>query len=374
MAPTDYPAKPTYKSYRKKYLKMRHGFKAKMRESNTLFDDEQATVRIAHRLQEQSDQLLELLHTCNQSHRVPPPLRYTLSPTPSPSAVPSLEPDDPQPATHPSPHSAHAALEEARQEFSRGEMSPARFREIASQLKPYLQNPTPLSSIFNRVPHTTPESFPPDELPPSILPSDTLAYLTPSHEDTYLSRLDVALWSSNPEAALTALDREHPLSAKDNQRDHLVRNPVSAYNWLRKHRPVLFSNTDSGGPAEAGQERKPKPSPKPNTSHPSVKGERGGGGRGPNKRDRESGAPTTRLEPEMLDEEGNVIGGAFDGAGAMGSTGRGGKRKRGEDDAYRPKGGSSRPGKRKRAGTGTGIGPGKGGRASGSGGAMMEDE
>lgn len=55
MPPTDYPAKPTYKSYRKKYLKMRHGFKAKMRESNTLFDDEQATIRIAHRLQEQNE-------------------------------------------------------------------------------------------------------------------------------------------------------------------------------------------------------------------------------------------------------------------------------------------------------------------------------
>lgn len=259
-------------------------------------------------------------------------------------------------------------------------MSPARFREIASQLNPYLQNPTPLSSIFNRVAHTTLESFPPDELPTSILPSDTLAYLTPSHEDTYLNRLDAALWSSNPEAALAALDREHALSHKDNQRDHLVRNPVSAYNWLRKHRPVLFSNADSGGPAEAGQERKPKPSPKPNTSHPGIKGERGGGSRGQSKRDRdrdrESGVSSARPEPEMLDDEGNLIGGALDGAGAMGSTWRGGKRKRGEDDAYRPKGGSSRPGKRKRAGTGTGMGTGtgKGGRAGGSGGAMMEEE
>ena len=81
-----------------------------------------------------------------------------------------------------------------------------------------------------------------------------------------------------------------------------------------------------------------------------------------------------RPEPEMLDDEGNLIGGALDGAGGLGGTGRGGKRKRGEDDAYRPKGGSSRPGKRKRAGTGTGMGAGKGGRASESGGAMMEEE
>ncbi|KAL8894255.1 MAG: hypothetical protein Q9192_004477 [Flavoplaca navasiana] len=376
MPPVDIPPKPTYKSYRKKYLKMRHGFKAKMRESNTLFDDEQATVRIANRLQEQNDQLLELLHTCNQSHRIPPPLRYTLSPTPSPSAVPSLETDDPQPPNYPTPHSAHAALEEAHQEFSRGEMSPARFREITSQLKPYLENPTSLSSILSRVPHTTLESFPAEELPTSILQSDTLAYLTPSHEETYLNRLDAAIWSSNPEAAIAALNREHLYPQKDNTRDLQVRNPVSAYNWLRKHRPVLFSNTDSAGPAEAGQERKPKPSPKPNTSHPILKerGGGGGGGRGQSKRDRESGISSVRPEPEMLDDEGNLIAGALDGAGGLGGTGKGGKRKRGEDDAYRPKGGSSRPGKRKRAGTGTGMGSGKGGRASGSGGAMMEEE
>ncbi|KAL8638854.1 MAG: hypothetical protein Q9226_008951 [Calogaya cf. arnoldii] len=243
---------------------------------------------------------------------------------------------------------------------------------MASQLKPYLENSTLLSSILSRVPHTTLESFSPHELPTSILPSDTLAYLTPLHEDTYLNRLDTALWSPNPEAALAALDRDQALSGKDNQRDHQVRNPVSAYNWLRKHRPILFSNTESAGPPEAGQERKPKPSPKPNTSHPSMKGERGGGSRGQSKRDRESAISSARPEPEMLDDEGNLIGGALDGSGGVASTLRGGKRKRAEDDAYRPKGGSSRPGKRKRAGTGTGMG--KGGRASGSGGAMMEEE
>ena len=55
MSSTDYPPKPTYKSYRKKYLKMRHGFKDKMRESNALFEEEQHTIRIAHRLQEQNE-------------------------------------------------------------------------------------------------------------------------------------------------------------------------------------------------------------------------------------------------------------------------------------------------------------------------------
>ncbi|KAI4245786.1 MAG: hypothetical protein L6R40_002314 [Gallowayella cf. fulva] len=284
MPPADHPIRSTYKSYRKKYLKMRHGFKEKMRESNALFEEEQHAVRIANRLQERNDQLLELLHTCNRSLRVPPPLRYTLSPTPSASAVPSLESDALQPPTaHTTPHSALAALEEAHQEFARGEISPARFREISSQLTPYLTSPTPITSILTRVPHTTLESIPPDSLPSNILQPDTLAYFTSSHEDTYLNQLDVALWSSDPEAAVAALDRDHhPLSIKDTQRDLLVRNPSSAHNWLRKHRPALFANaptTDPAGGASAaadpGPERKAKPSPKPNTSHPgaAAKGE-----------------------------------------------------------------------------------------------------
>lgn len=88
------------------------------------------------------------------------------------------------------------------------------------------------------------------------------------------------------------------------------------------------------------------------------------------KRERKSES-NLKVEPEMLDDEGNVVGGGLDGVGVAG-TGKGGKRKRGEDDAYRPKGGSSRPGKRKR--TGTVGGGGRGGRGSGGGGAGMDEE
>lgn len=40
---------------RKKFLKMRHTFKEKMRESNALFDDEQNAMKLARRLQEQNE-------------------------------------------------------------------------------------------------------------------------------------------------------------------------------------------------------------------------------------------------------------------------------------------------------------------------------
>ena len=40
---------------RKKYLKIRHIFKERMRESNALFDDEQNAIKLARRLQEQNE-------------------------------------------------------------------------------------------------------------------------------------------------------------------------------------------------------------------------------------------------------------------------------------------------------------------------------
>lgn len=44
-----------YTLSRKKFLKMRHTFKEKMRESNALFDDEQNAIKLARRLQEQNE-------------------------------------------------------------------------------------------------------------------------------------------------------------------------------------------------------------------------------------------------------------------------------------------------------------------------------
>ncbi|KAL9580512.1 MAG: hypothetical protein Q9212_004447, partial [Teloschistes hypoglaucus] len=310
---------------------MRQGFKEKMRQSNSLFEEEQHATRIASRLQEQNDQLLDLLLTLNTSIRIPPPLRYTLSPTPSPSAVPDLEPDNPEPPTALSAAQfAHAALEEAHQELAQGKISPTRYEELSSQLKPYLTNTVPLPSLFAHTPHTILENatpadndnnttVPPEKpsLPtdPSVA-SDTLTYLSSTHESSYLANIDAALASSDPDAAFAALKKEHHLSVKDTHKDNLLRNPTSAYNWLRKHRPDVFSGMSGGisnaPPSDlANEERKQaaaaaaKPSPKPNTSHP-----RGREAKGENSSSRKERASAAKLvEPEMLDEEGNVISG-----------------------------------------------------------------
>lgn len=43
---------------RKKFLKMRHIFREKMKESHTLFDDEQNAMKLARRLQEQNESVI----------------------------------------------------------------------------------------------------------------------------------------------------------------------------------------------------------------------------------------------------------------------------------------------------------------------------
>ncbi|KAL8824937.1 MAG: hypothetical protein Q9170_007992 [Blastenia crenularia] len=315
-------------------------------------------------------QCLELLLDLNASDRVPAPFRYTLSPTPSPSAVPSLEADDPQPpsSSHIDASTATIKLGEAHHMFSRGQISPARYQEIEAQLHPYIHEPKPFESLSTQIPHTILQSVPLDTLSMD-LSAENPTYLTSTHEDTYLNNLDAAISSSSyadQEIAFPIAPKRETIaqSMKDTNKDISLRHPVSAYNWLRKHKPDLFASMQLSDFSirESAQERKPKPSPKPNTSHPG--GSRGGSG----KRERVSGAHL-KPEPEMLDDEGNVIGGGLDGAGGAISA-KGGKRKRGEDEPYRPKGGSSRTAKRKRAGTGGG----KGGRASGGGGGTEGEE
>lgn len=340
-----------------------------MRDSNSLFEDEQRTAQIADRLQEQLDQFLDLLHDLNASDNVPAPFRYALSPTPSPSAVPSLEPDEPHPpsSSRMTASVAVSNLEEAHLMFSRGQISPARYQEIEAQLHPFIHNPTPVESLITQVSHTILPSVPLDT-PLIDLSSENPTYLSSSHEDAYLNNLDTAIAASSytdHDIALPIAPKKEnqTQSVKDSHKDLSVRNPVSAYNWLRKHKPDLFASMQLSelGLAEPGHERKPKPSPKPNTPHSS--GTRGGNV----KRERPSGA-FLKPEPEMLDDEGNLIGGGLEGVGTP-TAGKGGKRKRGEDEPYRPKGGSSRTTKRKRAGTGGG----RGGRPSSGGGTGVEE-
>ena len=176
-------------------------------------------------------------------------------------------------------------------------------------------------------------------MPKDLLQEAPIGYMTPGHEDDYLSALDNHLAPLHPETATLP----HPIKPSDRERekDAQLRNPVSVYNWLREHKPKVFLQDPRPEEKEPVPEKVSsvtestgrKASPKPPSS-------------GTTKR-RSAPKQEVEPEPEILDDEGNVIGGAGIDPPASKS-----KRKR-EDDAYRPKGGSSKSRKRGKGSSGT---------------------
>ena len=133
-------------------------------------------------------------------------------------------------------------------------------------------------------------------------------------EERYLEGLDSYLNGvaavPRPSAAAVARGGER---STEKDREMALKNPVSVYNWLRKHQPQVFLQDN-----EAHSE---KPSTRPVTSRASKR------------------ASNVKQEPDLYDEDGIAI--------EAGPTVRG-KRKRDDDGGYRPKGGNGRPVKRKK--------------------------
>lgn len=185
--------------------------------------------------------------------------------------------------------------------------------------------------------------------PPSFLTADDI--------DNYIWEIDVRLAEAEfaktgktPNLLPTLAPLAHPNDnasngSKDNgvppqstNRDFALRNPTSVYNWLRKHAPKTFlqdgeNEKDNGDEAHAP------------SSRGRVKGERWGRGGGSVRSKRASAAHRDKASTgEEFDEETG-----YDAVTPIAAGGKG-KRKRVVDDdpGYRPKGGSSRPTKKKR--------------------------
>ncbi|MCJ1466414.1 hypothetical protein MMC07_005033 [Pseudocyphellaria aurata] len=313
--------KPTYRSFKKKFLKMRHIFKEKMRESNSLFDDEQNAMKLARRLQEQNDQLLDLLLDVNESNHVPFHLRYDLrSPTPDATDVPALEPDRSPNKIHDA-NGARAALEEAKVELTTGQITPNTYKDLEIELLETINKPIRIFAQLDDTPHTTLSSVTPNDLPSDLDEDAPTGYLSPDHETEFLLNLDNTL--GNPPLGSRPIISSQLAKANEREREKesQLRNPVSVHNWLRKHHPQVFQ--EEPGPEKLPSRSVAKVSPKPSNPPKASK--------------RPSTVPKQENE---YDDEGFLIGGTFELPPKS-------KRKR-EDEPYRPKGGSSRPTKRKR--------------------------
>ena len=289
-----------------------------------------------------SSQLLELLLDVNESKNLPPSMRYDLrSPPPDATAVPALEPDLPPTSK------LRAALDIAKCDLEAGLITPTRVIDMEAALGRAMADSRSLSRL-STFPHTTLTSLTPDILPEILSDPAPAGYLSPTHEAEYLSKLDAAPTDPLP---LTREPGSHsPLPAptsrstekRENDRDLQLRNPVSVYNWLRKHQPSVFLQDNEGASSKkppTATEPAIKPSPKPSRS-PKPSKEKGS--------KRSSAIP--KVEHEVLDDEGFVIRG---GGGDAPATKP--KRKREDDNSYRPKGGSSRPTKKKKISGGNSV-------------------
>ncbi|KAL9638938.1 MAG: hypothetical protein Q9164_001247 [Protoblastenia rupestris] len=327
-----------YRSYKKKFLKLRHKFREGLRESNTLYDEEKRAKQIARRLQEQNDQLLDLLLDVNDSTRVPSRLRYDLrSPPPDKTAVPDLMPDHSPPA-YQDVQNAQSALQEARLELQSGQIDLQSYKEQEAALSEIIDHRQSLNDL-SKTSHSNLQCVPPELLPPDLIEDAPISYLSPAHEEEYLLTMDAYLDNPHPEDQPLPPRLSRPTD-REREREIQLRNPVSVFNWLSKHRPKVFLDDDISHDKPAKVPRKSSPKPPSSTPAPprlSVKREK-------------AGALLPKPEEELLDEDGFLIGIALEeGGGSLK------KRKRGqEDNAYRPKGGGSK--KRKRASTKTSNG------------------
>ncbi|KAI5867115.1 IEC3 subunit of the Ino80 complex, chromatin re-modelling-domain-containing protein [Durotheca rogersii] len=291
--------RPSYKSWKKKYRKMRIKFDQQMQEIETLHKLEQKAMRTAKRLAIENDRLMDLLVDINESPQIPFERRIDLN-------LEDEEDDNDSDAT---------------------------------------QKPTKsLRRLEQEVPHrsyaATVEQFPEilDDLDPEEPAIHPTSFLTADDIDEYLHELDQQLkLKPKPSLAPSVLGKEVSNPAAN----FALRNPTSVYNWLRKHAPKTFlQDLEKEKDKEKARERDRE---RERDDH----GERDDDGRkrkngGPRNKRQSTGGRKEKeaVEPADWDED---LGFDLPNAAAKG------KRKRDEDPGYRPKGGSSRPVKKRKS-------------------------
>ncbi|KAJ4351108.1 hypothetical protein N0V95_004155 [Ascochyta clinopodiicola] len=279
---------PVKRSWRRKYRKMRIKFDDAMSQSNHLIMEEWKAMGTARRLQAENDQLLDALLDFNSQPRVSARQRFDLA---DPASTPTQAQG--QQAQHPDqPHAVQHAQ-------------------------------TSLATLEATVPHTTLTD--PSALPDGIdLSEHAPGYMSPAHEEEYLIALDQLLDDPafDPSSPHTRTLHLGPSQPPLSEKELTIRNPDSVYSWLRKNQPQVFLQ-DKDAPHHDNVSEKAAP-------------------KGGNKKGRQSNVGGSGTPGPKEDHDG-------EDSAAPEAKGKGKKGGADPDDtAYRPKGGSSRPAKRKR--------------------------
>lgn len=261
-----------------------------------------------------SSQLLDLLLDANSSAQIHGSHRIDLD-VPAISAVPGLVTD---------------YAEQAAQVKLEGEGGKALQNEIQAMLNRRKASKAPdagksLTQMMETIPHR-PLSIIPLEVSADLQDNESgpppVSYIQSDQIDDYLYDIDTSLNVAGYPTLAPSVNG-HPHTSMT-EKELSFANSNSVYNWLRQHEPKIFLQDGEGSEKSSG-----KP----------------GALRGAGKR-ASIPAPSKPDQVEFVEEDG--IGYEVGiGPHLKGSV----KRKREEDAGYRPKGGSSRPSKKKKSGS-----------------------
>lgn len=271
-------------------------FERQMRESTTLFKDQQRMQAISQRIAEQNDQILNLLLELNSLPHVPSRLRYDLGDSSNKDAERYQDPQE-----------AIEALRIARHAVQKGDSKQSEYEEMGLGLLDTTEF-APQRKYLDLVKGGA-LKVDSDDVGESI---GTGGFLSSKQEEEYKFSIDEYIdhRAQNPRMHVHGASGQRSAEKSiEREREAQLRNPVSVYNWLRKNQPQVFLQDADNDKTKGSRSSK-----------------------------RASTNKLAKNEPDMYDEDGIAL---------EQSTGRG-KRKRDEDGGYRPKGGHARAVKRRK--------------------------
>ncbi|CAF3559977.1 unnamed protein product [Fusarium graminearum] len=315
-----------YKSWKKKYRKMRIVFDQKMHDGEELHKQEDKAAALVKRLAVENEyaiskvqlrnfegdanndtnsRLLDLLLDINNSPQIPPEKQVEVSLQPSSDSKAPVLPLDEE--------------YELRKDTPR-----KRLEDLVSSVphSTYSTAKESLPQIVSELKAPEGEAFPAD-------------FLSADDIDNYIYDIDMAL-DNGSQHLPTLAPRAHP---GNHQQSHPhLKNPTSVTNWLRKHAPKIFlQDGEAHGDADDNEGG--------HTGGRKTRGSRGErGGRASTRGKRVSAAARAvaadRDVDVSMDEEPDV---------ASTPISRGKRKRNNEDDTgYKPRGSSTRPTKKKR--------------------------
>ncbi|KAH8428951.1 uncharacterized protein LDX57_006624 [Aspergillus melleus] len=244
----DAPTKQSYRSFKKKFAKLKVKFELQMRDSELLVREGLRIQDLSNRIQEQNDQLLEVLLEFNDSLHISPELRYELSA----SGDDALLPNDETKASpsYNDPEAAQSMLKHAKDEVATGNMTTESYRDLENAVKQGKAFAPRLDyTSLLKVPHTLPP-MDEEEISADGGFEQSLGFFTPEHETEHYLAVDARL---GDETAALQLSRAPEKSTfADREREAGLRNSISVYNWLRRNQPHIFLQDNENASEKSG--------------------------------------------------------------------------------------------------------------------------